>query len=90
MVSCMKGEKMFCCVVMHHFNKFILKYKHLFIIALGTADVKMVCEILAEEEKEEASLKKQLEKKLVDNKVFSSCGAVLQTFAFLNGINIYL
>ena len=57
---------------MHHFNKFIFKYnKHLFIIALGTADVKVVCEILAEEEKEEASLKKQLEKKLVDNKVFS-------------------
>lgn len=29
----------------------------------------MVCEILAQEEKEEANLKKQLEKKLIKNKV---------------------
>lgn len=29
----------------------------------------MVCEILAQEEKEEANLKKQLEKKLIENKV---------------------
>lgn len=37
--------------------------------ALGSADVKMVCEILAQEEKEEANLKKQLEKKLIKNKL---------------------
>lgn len=43
--------------------------------ALGSADVKMVCEILAQEEKEEANLKKQLEKKLIVNKVKSFAGA---------------
>lgn len=35
----------------------------------------MVCDILAQEEKEEANLKKQLEKKLIVNKVKSFAGA---------------
>ena len=78
-----RGKNVLLCGNTPFYKKFILKYKHLFIIALGTADVKMVCEILAEEEKEEASLKKQLEKKLVDNKVFSSCDANLETLIYL-------
>ncbi|XP_048742834.1 universal stress protein in QAH/OAS sulfhydrylase 3'region-like [Ostrea edulis] len=37
--------------------------------ALGMSDVKTICDILAQEEKEEQLLKKQLEKRLIDHKL---------------------
>ncbi|XP_061186312.1 universal stress protein Slr1101-like [Saccostrea echinata] len=40
--------------------------------ALGMSDVKTVCDILAQEEKEEESLKKHLEQKLTENKLTGS------------------
>lgn len=50
----------------------------------------MVCEILAQEEKEEANLKKQLEKKLIVNKVKNFAGAnMISTQSIINCYLLY-